>query len=107
MKSIKFKVKLGRNPNGQRQILTLSSQKGSRVKNLMYKYKEIGFIEYSLIDLAEMSLMQWKRREYPIPEGYVVSYNKILRKITIQEKYMRKITDQSESNRKKYLTPRY
>lgn len=107
MKSIKFKVKLGRNPDGLRQVIVLSSQKRSRVKNLMFKYKEIGFTEYNLIDMAEMSLMQWKRREYPIPEGYVVSYNKILRKITDQEKYMRKITDQSESIRKKYLTPRY
>lgn len=97
MKQLKFKVKSGRNPDGQRQIIKLSVTKGMRVRNLMYKYKDIGFTNYSLIDLGEMSLQQWKRRDYPIPEGYVISWTKILRKIT----------DQNESLREKYLTPRY
>lgn len=97
MNSLKFKVKSGRNPDGIRQIINLSKQKGRRTKDLMNRYKEIGFIDYSLIDLAEMSLTQWRRRDYAVPEGYALCRRKILRKIT----------DQSESLRKKYFTPRY
>jgi len=94
---LKFKVKAGRNSKTTPQIIKLSHQKGSRVKNLYLRYKVIGFKDYSLIDLAEMSLSQWRRRDYPIPDGYKRTWGKILVKIT----------DQSESLREKYFTPRY
>ncbi len=81
MKRLQFKVKTGRNAKTIRQIITLSSQKGSRVKNLHLKYKEIGFTDYSLIELAEMSLSQWRRREFPIPDGYRRNWVKILVKL--------------------------
>lgn len=94
---LKFNVKVGRNRKTTRQIINLSHQKSSRVKNLCLKYKEIGFTDFSLIELAEMSLAQWRRREYPIPKGYRLNLVKILVKIT----------DQSESLREKYFTHRY
>ncbi len=94
MSTIKFKVKQGRSPLGERQIISLSIQKFTRVWNLMSKYKEIGFTDYSLLDLAELSLTQWKRRDYPIPEGYRRDWTKILVKNT----------DQIESLREKYFT---
>ena len=96
MSVLKFKVKQGRSPKTDRPIITLSHQKSSRVKNLYLKYKEIGFTEYTLLELAEMSLAQWKRRDYPIPDGYRRSWNKILVKND----------DQIESLRHKYFTPR-
>ncbi len=85
MQVIKFNVKKGRLPNGNRPIITLSSQKANRLIGLYRRYKEIGFTDYTLIDLAELSLQQWRRRDYPIPEGYKRSWGKILPKITVMD----------------------
>lgn len=85
MQVIKFNVKKGRNPIGNRQIITLSSQKAPRVINLYHRYKEIGFTDYNLIDLAEMSISQWRKRDYPIPEGYRRNWTKILVKRNVRD----------------------
>jgi len=85
MQIIKFNVKKGRNAIGIRQIVPLSSQKAPRVINLYHKYKEIGFTNYNLIDLAEMTMTQWKRREYPIPEGYRLNWGKMLVKLNVRD----------------------
>lgn len=81
MQVIKFKVKKGRLPIGNRAIIQLSHQKAGRVINLVRKYKEIGFTDYNMVDLAEMSQSQWRRREFPIPEGYRLNWVKILVKL--------------------------
>jgi len=69
-------------PNG---VILLSEQKFVRTKNLMYRYQEIGFNDFSLEELALMSLAQWKRRSYPVPEGFKLDRNKILIKIPPEE----------------------
>lgn len=69
-------------PNG---ILRLSKQKFSRTRNLMYKYQEIGFKDFSILDLGSMSLAQWKRRDYPVPKGFKLHRSKILIKIPPDE----------------------
>lgn len=63
-------------------VIQLSRNKFSRLKNLLVKYEEIGFTDYSLVDLSLLSTKQWKNRDFPIPEGYKRSHNKILAKIT-------------------------
>ncbi len=78
---IRFKVKKGRLSKDNRAIITLSLQKAGRVINLYRKYKEIGFTDFSLVDLAEMSMSQWRRREFPIPKGYRLNWVKILVKL--------------------------
>ena len=79
MQVIRFKGRKASKDN--RAVITLSLQKGNRTINLYRKYKEIGFTDFSLIDLAEMSIAQWRRREYPIPEGYRLNWVKILVKL--------------------------
>jgi len=69
-------------PNG---VLILSKQKFVRTRNLMYRYQEIGFNDFSIFDLASMSLSQWQRREYTIPEGFKLHRSKILVKIPPDE----------------------
>jgi hypothetical protein len=66
-------------------IIKLSKQKFSRVKNLYFKYREVGFSNFSLIDMALLSTKQWKNRDYPIPKGYMPSHNKILVKKTVRD----------------------
>ncbi len=66
-------------PNG---VILLSTQKCSRLRNLLSRYDDIGFTDYSLVELALMSTKQWKNRDYPIPEGYKRSHNKILSKLS-------------------------
>jgi len=69
-------------PNG---IILLSDQKFVRIRNLMYKYQEIGFNDFTLEELALMSLSQWKRRAYPVPKGFKLHRSKILVKIPPEE----------------------
>jgi len=66
-------------------IIRLSEQKFVRTRNLMYRYQEIGFNNFSLVELATMSLAQWKRRKYIIPEGFKLHRSKILIKIPPDE----------------------
>jgi len=68
-------------------IIKLSKQKFTRIRNLFFKYKEIGFTDFSLIELAEMSTKQWKNRDYKVPKGYKLSWNKILKKIDDQNPF--------------------
>jgi len=49
-------------------IIRLSRQRFTRTRNIMYKYQELGFSDFSLIDLSLMSIAQWKRRDYAIPK---------------------------------------
>jgi hypothetical protein len=66
-------------------IVKLSRNKFSRVKNLFFKYQELEFTDFSLIELALLSTKQWRRRDYPIPKGYMPSHNKILVKKTVRD----------------------
>ncbi len=66
-------------------VIRLSKQKFSRVKNLYFKYLEVGFSNFSLIDMALLSTKQWKNRDYQIPKGYMPSWNKILVKKTVRD----------------------
>jgi hypothetical protein len=51
----------------------------------MYRYQEIGFTDFSIVELATMSLAQWKRRDYPVPKGFKLHRSKILIKIPPDE----------------------
>ena len=66
-------------------IIRLSRQRFTRTRNIMYKYQELGFSDFSLIDLSLMSIAQWKRRDYAIPKGYKLHRSKILIKIPPDE----------------------
>jgi len=66
-------------------IIKLSKQKFSRVRSLYFKYKEVGFTDFSLIEISMLSAKQWKNRDYPIPKGYMPSWNKILVKKTVRD----------------------
>lgn len=89
MQVLNFKVKRGRSPKHERQIITLSNTKSTRIINLYKKYREIGFKDFNLIDLAELSLKQWKLRKYPVPEGYMLDWNHILVPESIRSKLFR------------------
>jgi len=66
-------------------IIRLSEQKFVRTRNLMYRYQEIGFTDFSIVELASMSLAQWKRRDYSVPKGFKLHRSKILIKIPPDE----------------------
>jgi len=66
-------------------IIKLSKQKFSRVRTLFFKYKEVGFTDFSLIEIAMLSAKQWKNRDYPVPKGFKPSFNKILVKKTVTD----------------------
>lgn len=66
-------------------IIRLSKQKFVRTRNLMYRYQEIDFTDFSLVELATMSLSQWQKREYTIPKGFKLHRSKILIKIPPDE----------------------
>lgn len=66
-------------------IIRLSKQRFVRTRNLMYKYQEVGFSDFSIIDLSLMSIAQWKRRDYPLPKGYKLHRSKIIVKIPPDE----------------------
>lgn len=66
-------------------IIRLSGQKFVRTRNLMYRYKEIGFTDFSIVELASMSMGQWKRRDYSVPKGFKLDRGKILIKIPHDE----------------------
>ncbi|MGI0022797.1 MAG: hypothetical protein ACRD9Q_08060 [Nitrososphaeraceae archaeon] len=66
-------------------IIKLSEPKFVRVRNLMYKYVEIGYTGFDLIELGSMSLKQWSRRDFPVPDGYKLNRRRILIKIPPEE----------------------
>jgi len=66
-------------------MIRLSRQRFVRTRNLMYKYQEVGFSDFSLIDLSLMSIAQWKRRDYEVPKGYKLHRSKIIVKIPPDE----------------------
>ena len=61
-------------------VIHLSRNKSSKVVHLVKKYIEVGFTGFDLIELAGLSLGQWKRRDYPIPKGYKPSWGSYLTK---------------------------
>ncbi len=66
-------------------IIRLSDQKFLRTKKLMYRYQEIGYTDFNIVELATMSLAQWKRRDFTIPKGFKLHRSKILVKIPPDE----------------------
>lgn len=66
-------------------ILKLSEPKFVRVRNLMFKYVEIGYTGFDLVELGSMSIKQWSRRDYTVPEGYKLNRKRILIKIPPEE----------------------
>ena len=53
----------------------VGNNKTGYMKTLLKSYRLMKFTDFNIIDLYEMSLKQWKRREFPIPKGYVVKYS--------------------------------
>lgn len=62
-------------------IIHLSITKSSLVKNLVKRYREIGFTDFDLLELAQMSRTEWRRHRFPIPNGYTPKKGSILVKI--------------------------
>ena len=48
----------------QDQIIHLGSIRGSLLKHLIEKYMRVEYKGFNLLDLARMSLSQWKQRKY-------------------------------------------
>jgi hypothetical protein len=65
-------------------IIRVSIGKKSKLKGLIKRYSEIGFRDYDLIELAQLSIAQWKRRDYPIPDGYKRSWGNYLTKYDLK-----------------------
>lgn len=66
-------------------IIKLSEPKFAKVRNLLYKYNEVGFSDFDLVELALLSLREWRNREYPIPNGYKIHRSKIIVRIPEDE----------------------
>ncbi len=65
-------------------IIKISLQKERRLKGLFKRYTEIGFTDFSLIELAQLSLRQWMDKKYPVPQGYVACWGNYVKKKTIK-----------------------
>ncbi len=61
-------------------IIKVGLQKQTRLKGVVRRYAEIGFKNFSLIDLAQLSLAEWRDKKYPIPQGYKASWGDYMRK---------------------------
>lgn len=71
MQELLFKEK---KDNEQATVITLSNQKTPRLLKLYSRYKEIGFNDFNLVDMAELSQKQWKNRDFVIPDGYLLDW---------------------------------
>lgn len=55
------------------------------MKTLLKSYRVMGFTKFDIADLCQMSLTQWKRKEYPIPKGYAHKYSRTFNPKKLQE----------------------
>lgn len=83
MQQLLFKEK---KDNEQATIITLSNQKTPRLIKLYSRYKEIGFNDFNLVDMAELSQKQWKNRDFVIPKGYRIDWKYIFIPKTMRSK---------------------
>ncbi len=44
------------------------------MKTLLRSYRLMNFTDIDIYDLCQLSLKQWQRKEYPLPEGYIHKY---------------------------------
>ena len=72
-------------------IIRVSIGKRSKLNALIKRYSEIGFKDYDLTELAQLSIAQWKRRDYPIPKGYKRSWGNYLTKKDPLQAFMDKL----------------
>ncbi len=61
-------------------IIKIGLQKQTRLKGVVQRYAEIGFKEFDLIELAQLSLTEWRDKKYPIPDGYKASWGNYVEK---------------------------
>ncbi|MCP6727152.1 MAG: hypothetical protein KJI69_03950 [Patescibacteria group bacterium] len=73
-------------------IIRVSLGKKSKLNALIKRYSEVGFKDYDLTEIAQLSIAQWKRRDYPIPKGYKRSWGNYLTKLNKVESYLSKVS---------------
>jgi len=73
-------------------IIRVSLGKRSKLNALIKRYSEVGFRDYDLTELAQLSIAQWKRRDYPIPKGYKRSWGNYLTKLNKIDSYLSKVS---------------
>lgn len=68
---------LGRSINNKTlepYFIRVALSKEKYLKTLLRSYRMMDFNDFDIIDLLGMSLKQWQRKEYPLPEGYINKY---------------------------------
>jgi hypothetical protein len=80
-------------------IIVLTDHKASYVKHLILSYMDIRFHTYDMIEIAGLSMRQWKHRAYPVPDGYVITnkrygfiFAKIPREVLLKNKITSKLS---------------
>ncbi len=61
-------------------IMKVGISKTSRLRGLVQRYAEIGFKDYDMVEIAGLSLTEWRDKKYPIPHGYKASWGRYLKK---------------------------
>jgi len=87
---------LGRSINNKTiepYFIRVGLSKERYMKTLLRSYRMMGYIDFDIIDLCEMSLKQWQRKEYPLPEGYIHKFGHSFN--------LKKLKDQNWNFRKK------
>jgi len=55
------------------------------MKTLLRSYRLMNYTDFDIIDLSLLSLKQWQRKEYPLPEGYIHKFGHSFNAKKLQE----------------------
>jgi len=65
-----------KNKPSEQLYINIGTGKIKYIRTLLKSYRSIGYNEFNIVELSELSLTEWKYRKYPVPKGYEVRYNK-------------------------------
>lgn len=83
--SVFIKGRSVKNKVSEPVFIKVGLSKEKYMKTLLKSYRIMGYKDFDIEDLCLMSLKQWKRKEYPIPEGYVHKYSRSFNPKKLQE----------------------
>lgn len=74
--------------------ISLALGKGRYIRFLVKQYNLIGFKDFDLVELAQLSKKQWQNKKFTIPKGYRIKQNRnsnIFEKIPHEEMIKKKV----------------
>lgn len=69
----------------QPYFIRVGLSKEKYLKTLLRSYRMMGYYDFDIVDLLGMSLKQWQRKEYPLPEGFIHKYGHSFNAKKLQE----------------------